>query len=638
MKRMLIVGRNYKQWILAAALLLAPAAARAAQWPNTVASSLNLYTAVNNCYTNLTSSMTISQTTATVSATTCFPSSGLISAGAEVMAYTSKDSTHFYALTRAYDGTSAAAYPAAMPIRMNIVAKYHNALADELTAMSSTFFLGSLIHIDTASARMGFGTIYLSSTGAQGSPTFLIYPNGGGDQTGMTLMGQYFPGATRTAIDIYPPIQFDGSGVTEITLYGEWSTPLSTYSRVNFGKSSFLNDVYSLGTEESSGTSKSRSLVIGMADHGNGVNRASIYIPGNNVPSQGQFGSVQIGSFAQMTNQTVTDNRPINALVVRTPDMETAGFKDSHAFSLVGVSSDSNGAHRIYWQHHVEALSNAGASGYVLGHQVIPGGTLTTDNGPTALSTAIYITDGNFVFVSSGVVIGTTTTSLGSERLHVIGTSYFEEVSGTSNTYNSSWGLQLASPVRSITGGNANLAIAGTNAQGVDGGGTIGLGGRYIDSNNTPILFGIIGGRKETGTSNLNSGYINFVTPSNNTYAEQMRISSTGTVTMTGTGAAVTFTALTSTPTAGSTKASIWAVNVGGSAEMKVVDGAGNITQISPHNSDGDWIFNSYNEKTGRRIYYNMSNLLQFLVIGLVISLAMNLLNIFVFIRMKRGR
>lgn len=139
-------------------LAVAAATAKAANWPNTVSSTLNLYTAVNNCNTVLTSSMTISQTTATVSSSSCFPASGLASLGSEVVAYTSKDSTHLYGLTRAFDGTTAAAYLSAMPVRMNIVAKYHNTLAGELVAMSTYFFQGSQVHIDSTTVALGIGT------------------------------------------------------------------------------------------------------------------------------------------------------------------------------------------------------------------------------------------------------------------------------------------------------------------------------------------------------------------------------------------------------------------------------------------------------------------------------------------------
>ena len=77
-----------------------------------------------------------------------------------------------------------------------------------------------------------------------------------------------------------------------------------------------------------------------------------------------------------------------------------------------------------------------------------------------------------------------------------------------------------------------------------------------------------------------------------------------------GTNAYHTFEHVTSSPTTSATKASIWASNVAGSAEMKVKDGAGNITQISPHRPGTDrWYFQSCNERTGRCVDVDMEKL-----------------------------
>jgi len=102
-----------------------------------------------------------------------------------------------------------------------------------------------------------------------------------------------------------------------------------------------------------------------------------------------------------------------------------------------------------------------------------------------------------------------------------------------------------------------------------------------------------------------------------------------------GTTAYHTFAMNTTTPTTTAGQASIWAVSVGGSAEMKVVDDAGNVTQISPHNSKGDWVFDSYNVKTGKKEYYNMTWLIRALVGGLVLSLLMNFGSMFLIWRKK---
>ena len=73
----------------------------------------------------------------------------------------------------------------------------------------------------------------------------------------------------------------------------------------------------------------------------------------------------------------------------------------------------------------------------------------------------------------------------------------------------------------------------------------------------------------------------------------------------------VTFTGVTSTPTATATTASIWAIGDGAATEVKVVDSAGNVTQISPHNPEGEWVFYSENVQTGKRVYINMEKFIR---------------------------
>lgn len=88
--------------------------------------------------------------------------------------------------------------------------------------------------------------------------------------------------------------------------------------------------------------------------------------------------------------------------------------------------------------------------------------------------------------------------------------------------------------------------------------------------------------------------------------------SATETVNVTlSTSGFATFAMQTTTPTAASGTASLWAVDMSGSAELKVIDGAGNITPISPHNDDGEWVFESVNVKTGKRVYINMEKFIR---------------------------
>ena len=60
-------------------------------------------------------------------------------------------------------------------------------------------------------------------------------------------------------------------------------------------------------------------------------------------------------------------------------------------------------------------------------------------------------------------------------------------------------------------------------------------------------------------------------------------------------------------PTVKANSASLYVV----SGEMWVYDSTGTATKISPHNEDGDWVFDSYNIETGERTYINMITLVE---------------------------
>ena len=49
----------------------------------------------------------------------------------------------------------------------------------------------------------------------------------------------------------------------------------------------------------------------------------------------------------------------------------------------------------------------------------------------------------------------------------------------------------------------------------------------------------------------------------------------------------------------------------GATAELFVKDGSGNITQISPHSNEGDWVYYSENVKTGKKVKVNMEKMIR---------------------------
>jgi hypothetical protein len=66
-----------------------------------------------------------------------------------------------------------------------------------------------------------------------------------------------------------------------------------------------------------------------------------------------------------------------------------------------------------------------------------------------------------------------------------------------------------------------------------------------------------------------------------------------------------------SDPSVRGNHAHIYSKDVSGSAEMFVQDEAGNVTQISPHNEEGDWIYWSENSKTGKKVKINMEKMIK---------------------------
>ena len=68
---------------------------------------------------------------------------------------------------------------------------------------------------------------------------------------------------------------------------------------------------------------------------------------------------------------------------------------------------------------------------------------------------------------------------------------------------------------------------------------------------------------------------------------------------------------LASDPAGVTNRAAIYAKDVSSSAELFVRDEAGNVTQISPHNAEGEWTYYSENSITGKRFKVNMEKMIR---------------------------
>ena len=102
------------------------------KFPDAPDSADSLVRATNRATTTLTVGINSSDATLTVVSTAAFPASGLLVLSAiEVVAYSSKDATHFFISTsgRGMDGTSAQSHLIGATVDMRIVAGYHNTLS-----------------------------------------------------------------------------------------------------------------------------------------------------------------------------------------------------------------------------------------------------------------------------------------------------------------------------------------------------------------------------------------------------------------------------------------------------------------------------------------------------------------------------
>jgi hypothetical protein len=82
----------------------------------------------------------------------------------------------------------------------------------------------------------------------------------------------------------------------------------------------------------------------------------------------------------------------------------------------------------------------------------------------------------------------------------------------------------------------------------------------------------------------------------------------TGIMTMTN---PIGLTVVASNPSTVGNIAHIYAKDVSTSAEVFVQDEAGNVTQISPHNTEGEWQYFSKNVKTGKVVRVNMEKMIR---------------------------
>ncbi len=374
-----------KGLILAAALLALPALGKTASlWPNTVGSDSTLFIAVNNCGTTTSSSITSGATTISVGDTTCFPSVGYVTIDDEAIKYTGKTATTFTGCTRGSDGTTAVGHIAGSVAYHSVIAAHHNVLKNELIAMSTYFFQGSDVHIDTSNVRFAIGNAApVSKLDVEGNASFgasyagtTAAPSNGVIIQGKTGIGTNAPGSM---LDVY------GTGTTYVL--------------------------------SASSSTTGAPVALGVTNAGNVTMSGGLTVTGAVAGASGAFtGAVSGtgGSFTSVTDSGLTSGRltyattaglltdsaslTFNGSSVTVPAVVTSSFTmASNAGNGKYLISDAAG--NGTWTSAV-SLTGSGSSGQVAYFN--GASSLTSGSGLTYDGTTFYTSNINGTFMGLG--------------------------------------------------------------------------------------------------------------------------------------------------------------------------------------------------------------------------------------------
>lgn len=106
-------------------------------FPAAVATTANLYTAVNSLQTTLSTALGTGDTSVVLASATGFPTAGAVVIGNEVIFYTGVSGATLTGCTRGADGTTAATHSVGVPVGAAIVAFHHNGLMTEVIAVET---------------------------------------------------------------------------------------------------------------------------------------------------------------------------------------------------------------------------------------------------------------------------------------------------------------------------------------------------------------------------------------------------------------------------------------------------------------------------------------------------------------------
>lgn len=112
------------------------------QYPTSLDTDTTLLVAANGCSTTLNGAINNSVTSITVNSQTCFPATGVFAISSEYFIYTASTSTTF-TVTRGAFGSTAISHSNGTPVRLSIVAAYHNVLREAIKSTQAKIGTGA---------------------------------------------------------------------------------------------------------------------------------------------------------------------------------------------------------------------------------------------------------------------------------------------------------------------------------------------------------------------------------------------------------------------------------------------------------------------------------------------------------------
>lgn len=194
-------------------------------FPTDLASNGSLLIAANNVASTLNGGINSGATSMTLASTANFPLKGGVTIETEAIIYTGNDTATavLSGLTRGADSTTAAIHADGTAVYMNMQARHHNALKDEIIAIEqnisdrfgATTTGATIAGVVTHNGATIFNTTttWNTTTSIKGTPT--------NNDAAAGYVGEYMEKSTATAANVPTSGQYGDTGVLSLTA-GDW--------------------------------------------------------------------------------------------------------------------------------------------------------------------------------------------------------------------------------------------------------------------------------------------------------------------------------------------------------------------------------------------------------------------------------